>query len=186
MKVWAGLLVAALGTSLGTGLGWAQGGQTASGPAPAAGQTAAPAAEKPMIVTTGEAFNMDKLAEQGRVLVEQARKGSGSAGTPLSKYRNSFTSLAVRTVDGGGEVHKKLSDFLFVIDGEGTELVGGTMVDPKEGANGEVRGTRIDGATPHALKKGDMIHVPAGVPHQQLVAKGKSLVVYVIKVEETN
>jgi mannose-6-phosphate isomerase-like protein (cupin superfamily) len=135
-------------------------------------------------VTTAAVFNLDKLAEQGRALVDKARAGSGSAGIPLSRYQHSFTQLAVRTVDGGGELHKNYSDFLFVLDGEGTEMTGGTMINPKEGANGEVRGTTLEGAVAHTLHKGDMIHVPAGTNHQQLVAPGKYLVVYVIKVEE--
>ena len=144
------------------------------------------AADKPVIVTTAEPFNMDAMAARGRELLEKARSGSGSTSVMLSSYQSSFTQLAVRVKDGGGELHRNFSDFLFVVDGEGTEMTGGTMVEPKEGANGEVRGKTLEGAVAHPLKKGDMIHVPAGTNHQQIVAPGKYLVVFVIKVAETN
>jgi mannose-6-phosphate isomerase-like protein (cupin superfamily) len=91
--------------------------------------------------------------------------------------------LSARTQSGGGELHKHFADFLIVIDGEGTELTGGTMVDGKEGPNGEVRGTHLEGATPHVLHKGDFIHIPAGTPHQAIEAPGQTITTYVIKVE---
>ncbi len=138
---------------------------------------------KPAVVTTPEVLNLDALAVQGRELLAKAKAGSGSAGVTLAQYNGHYTMLTARTASGGGEIHKHFADFLIVVDGEGTELTGGTMVDPKEGANGEVRGTRLDGATPHVLHKGDVIHIPPGTPHQAIEAPGQSITIYVIKVE---
>jgi mannose-6-phosphate isomerase-like protein (cupin superfamily) len=139
---------------------------------------------KPAVVTTPEVLNLDALAVQGRDLLEKAKAGTGSAGITLAQYDGHYTMLTARSQSGGGELHKHFSDFLFVVAGEGTELTGGTMVDPKEGANGEVRGTRLEGATPHALHKGDLIHIPAGTPHQAIEAPGQTITIFVIKVEE--
>ncbi len=148
------------------------------------GRANAQDAAKPAITTTPEVLNFAELAERGKALLEKARAGSGSAGITLAQYRGHYTMLTARTGSGGGELHAHYSDFLIVLDGEGTEMTGGTMVDPKEGANGETRGKTLEGATPHQLHKGDVIHIPAGTPHQAIEAPGQSIIIYVIKVEE--
>jgi mannose-6-phosphate isomerase-like protein (cupin superfamily) len=143
-------------------------------------QTAAP---EPTIQTTPEVLNFSELAERGKALLEKARQGSGSAGITLAHYPGHYTMLTARSASGGAELHKHFADFLFVVDGEGTELTGGTIVDPREQANGEVRGKRLEGATPHLLHKGDVIHIPAGTPHQSIEAPGQTITIYVVKVE---
>lgn len=147
------------------------------------GRANAQAPQDTPITTTPEVLNFAELAQRGKALLDQARKGSGSAGITLAKYQGHYTMLTARTASGGGELHAHYSDFLIVLDGEGTEMTGGTMVDPKEGANGETRGKTLEGATPHLLHKGDVIHIPAGTPHQAIEAPGQSIVIYVIKVE---
>jgi mannose-6-phosphate isomerase-like protein (cupin superfamily) len=147
------------------------------------GSHAQTAATQPAIQTAPEALNFASLAEQGKALLEQARQGSGSAGITLAHYPGHYTMLTARTASGGAELHERFADFLFVVEGEGTELTGGTIVDPKEGAAGETRGTRLEGATPHLLHKGDVIHIPAGTPHQAIEAPGQTITIYVVKVE---
>ena len=143
-------------------------------------------AQTPAPVTTEpEVLNMAALAEQGKALLEKARAASnGSAGITLAEYKGHHTMLTARVKSGGAEQHMKFADFLIVVDGEGTELTGGTMVDRKEGADGENRGSELEGATAHVLHKGDVIHIPAGVPHQSIEAPGQSITIYVIKVQE--
>jgi len=148
-----------------------------------AGATKPSAPVTPVIQTQPEVLNLDALAEQGKALLEKARAGSGTAEITLANYKGHYTMLTARTKSGGGELHKRFADFLFVIAGEGTELTGGTMVNAKDLPGGEVRGTSLAGATPHALHKGDVIHIPAGTPHQAIVAPGQTLTIYVIKVE---
>jgi mannose-6-phosphate isomerase-like protein (cupin superfamily) len=130
-----------------------------------------------------EVLNLDDLSEQGKALLEQARAGTGSAAITLAHYPGHYTMLTARTASGGAELHARFADFLFVVAGEGTELTGGTIIDPKEGPNGEIKGTRLEGAVSHVLHKGDVIHIPAGTPHQAIEAPGQSITIYVIKVE---
>lgn len=141
-------------------------------------------AAAPTMQSEPEVLNLDALAERGKALLEQAKAGSGSAGITLAHYNGHYTMLTARSKSGGGELHKHFADFLIVLDGEGTELTGGTMVDAKELPGGEVHGTGLEGATPHALHKGDVIHIPAGTPHQAVEAPGQTIVIYVIKVQE--
>ena len=143
-----------------------------------------PAPAPPVIQTQPEVLNFEALAQQGKELVEKAKAGNGSAGITLAEYNGHHTMLTARVKSGGAEQHTHFADFLIVVDGEGTELTGGTIVDRKDGPNGEIHGTKLEGATAHVLHKGDVIHIPAGTPHQAIEAPGQSITIYVIKVEE--
>ena len=138
----------------------------------------------PIIQTQPEVLNLDALDAQGEQLLAKARDGGGSAGITLAHYRGHYTMLTARTKSGGGELHQHYADFLFVIAGEGTELTGGTLLNPKDQPDGEVRGTGLEGATPHVLHEGDVIHIPAGTPHQAIEAPGQTVTIFVIKVRE--
>jgi quercetin dioxygenase-like cupin family protein len=70
-----------------------------------------------------------------------------------------------REAQGQAEVHTRDTDIIYVLDGSVTFVTGGTVVDPKAVGQDEIRGSRIDGGTRHALNKGDVIVVPAGTPH---------------------
>ena len=125
------------------------------------------------------------VAARGAEQLEKAKaSASGSSGVTLARYPGHYTMISARAKSGGAEVHANYSDFLIVVDGEGTELTGGTVVDPKEGENGETRGVRLEGATAHALHKGDILHITAGTPHQAIEAPGQTITIFVIKVEK--
>jgi quercetin dioxygenase-like cupin family protein len=70
-----------------------------------------------------------------------------------------------RTQGGEAEVHATDGDIFYVVEGAATFLVGGTIVEGHETAPGETRGKGLDGGTPYELKAGDVISIPAGVPH---------------------
>ena len=130
-------------------------------------------------VTQGE------LRAQSAELLKQAQASpSGIASVTLKKYPRHFTMLTVRTHSGGAELHEHPSDFFLVLDGEATEIEGGTIPDSKTSARGEVRGARVVGGTEHVMHTGDIVHVSPGTPHQTLVAPGKTFTYYVIKVEQ--
>ena len=62
--------------------------------------------------------------------------------------------------------------------------VGGTVVGGHTSAPDEIRGTSITGGEKKILGAGDAVHIPAKVPHQMLVANGKKVTYFVVKVEE--
>ena len=165
-----------LGASL---LGWA----TSVWMPAAHAQNTSPAPAE--IQTQPEMVNLDAFAAQGQALLEQARAGSGSAGETLANYVGHYTMLTARSKSGGAELHGHFADFLVVVAGEGTELTGGTIVGRQDAPNGDAKGSKLEGATAHALHKGDVIHIPAGTPHQAIEAPGQSIIIYVIKVEES-
>jgi len=70
-----------------------------------------------------------------------------------------------REMPGMAEIHTKDADIVYVLDGAATLVTGGAAVDAKMTEPDELRGSSISGGEVHELKKGDVIIVPAGVPH---------------------
>jgi mannose-6-phosphate isomerase-like protein (cupin superfamily) len=101
----------------------------------------------------------------------------------LGTYDNHLTGISFRAADGGAELHETQTDILIVEAGEATLIVGGNIVAPKTVKPHEVRGTSIDGGEIKHLVPGDIMHIPANVPHQLKVPSGKSLTYFVIKVD---
>ncbi len=123
------------------------------------------------------------IQERARELAaEAARSEGGAASVTLESYPGHATMLSVRVKDGGAEVHAAMNDLFIVQAGEATLLIGGTVVGAEEIAPGEVRGSHVEGATPHPLKTGDIAHIAPGVPHQLMVPEGSVFVYYVVKV----
>ena len=56
------------------------------------------------------------------------------------------------------------------------------MINPKSSSGaGEYLGTGIEGGERHSLGAGDVVHVPAKVPHSFLVPKGKHITYVLVK-----
>jgi len=89
--------------------------------------------------------------------------------------------MAHRDAPGMVEVHDKETDTIYVLGGSATFVTGGTMVGGTVTAPGQQRGSDIQGGEAHALVKGDVIVVPAGVPHWFKEVRG-SVDYYVVKV----
>ena len=63
--------------------------------------------------------------------------------------------------------------------------LGGTVIDKKAtGSAGEYVGSRLEGGSRHPLGAGDVIHIPATVPHAFLVKKGTHLTYVLVKFPE--
>jgi uncharacterized protein GlcG (DUF336 family)/quercetin dioxygenase-like cupin family protein len=79
--------------------------------------------------------------------------------------RNYMVHASHRDQAGVAEIHNQDADIVYVLEGTATFVTGGTAVDPKTVAPGEIRGSRIEGGETRKLSKGDVIIVPNGVPH---------------------
>jgi mannose-6-phosphate isomerase-like protein (cupin superfamily) len=86
-----------------------------------------------------------------------------------------------RAGPGEVEVHDKETDTFHVLDGSATLLTGGTMVGGKVTAPGQQRGKSINGGETHHLAKGDVMVIPAGIPHW-FKEVPQSINYYVVKV----
>ena len=70
-----------------------------------------------------------------------------------------------RDSPGVVELHEKDSDIFYVIRGSATFITGGTLLDGKKVAENEIRGRQLKGGASRTLVAGDVIVVPAGIPH---------------------
>jgi mannose-6-phosphate isomerase-like protein (cupin superfamily) len=90
--------------------------------------------------------------------------------------------VAHREAPGQAEVHDTQADIMFISEGEITMVYGGTVVDGKTTAPGETRGSGITGGTEVKLGPGDVLHIPAKIPHQMKLAPGAKVTYFVTKV----
>ena len=92
--------------------------------------------------------------------------------------------VAHREGSGLAEWHEKEADVMYISAGTVTMVYGGTIVDSKTTAPGEMRGPSIQGGTEVTLGAGDVLHIPAKVPHQMKLDAGKQVTYFVTKVVE--
>jgi mannose-6-phosphate isomerase-like protein (cupin superfamily) len=78
---------------------------------------------------------------------------------------NDMVVLANRATQRGAEMHAKTNHLFIIVDGEGTFVTGGTLINPKVTSPGETRADGIEGGESHHLSKGDVITIPANTPH---------------------
>ena len=124
------------------------------------------------------------LLERAAYLRKLARAGNGSASETLREYPQHAAMLSFRGRSGEAEVHEKFADLFYVISGEATLVTGGTVVKARTEAPGETRGEAIEGGVERPLRPGDVVHVPAGLPHQMILAGDKTLTCLVLKIQE--
>jgi quercetin dioxygenase-like cupin family protein len=83
-------------------------------------------------------------------------------GNPERNYR---VHIFHRDKPGEVEVHTKDTDIFYILEGSATFATGGSMLGGKETAPAEIRGASIDGGLVRQVTKGDVIIIPAKVPH---------------------
>jgi mannose-6-phosphate isomerase-like protein (cupin superfamily) len=134
---------------------------------------------------TPDTYSPDELMAMEKTLAAKA-DAAGLATETVKKYSTDYTLLAFRSQSGKAELHDKFADFYVVIDGSATLVSGGTIANAKTTAPGEVRGDSVQDGKETKLKKGDIVHIPANIPHQLVLAKGDTFKYFVIKVQEVN
>jgi len=104
-----------------------------------------------------------------------------AAGRPLTETADYKVHASRREAAGQAEIHEKDTDLIHVLSGRATFVTGGKVTDPKTTGPGEIRGASIEGGETRALKPGDVVVVPHGVPHWFREVQGP-LTYYVVKV----
>jgi mannose-6-phosphate isomerase-like protein (cupin superfamily) len=102
-------------------------------------------------------------------------------GGSLVKAPDLLVSGAHRTGPGAVELHDQETDVIYVTHGEATFVTGGVLEGGKIIKPGQHSGTSIQGGESHHLTKGDVIVVPAGVPHW-FKEVPQSISYYIVKV----
>lgn len=100
------------------------------------------------------------LLERAAYLRKLAKLGNGSASETLRAYPQHEAILSFRARSGETEVYPEFACVYLVLAGAATLVAG------------EAR---------QELRQGDIAHVPAGMPHQMLVAHEKPVTCFVLK-----
>jgi mannose-6-phosphate isomerase-like protein (cupin superfamily) len=124
------------------------------------------------------------LLERGAVLAQMAKFGDGSASETLKEYPQHSAMLSFRSRSGVAEAHENFADVFYVLEGRAAMVTGGTVTEAKTVSPGELRGVAVEGGSQQELRAGDVVHVPAGVPHQMLLTAGKTITCLVMKIQE--
>ena len=116
-----------------------------------------------MAVIVGCSLPSWVLAQQAQATYVDAAKVAG--GGTFATAPGYTVQLLKRTAAGQAEVHTKETDIFYVVEGDATFVTGGRVIGGKETQPNQIRGEAIDGGETFHLKKGDVVTVPAGVPH---------------------
>ncbi|MBI5282862.1 MAG: hypothetical protein HY858_14350 [Candidatus Solibacter usitatus] len=109
-------------------------------------------------------------------------KDSTPKGQDLGKWGTHGFGITRRVADGEAEVHERVTDFFVAEAGEADLLVGGKVLNARSAGAGEGRGSGIEGGRRVTLRPGDLVRIPADMPHQLLVKK--EFLYFVVKVQQ--
>ena len=101
----------------------------------------------------------------------------------LDELPTARTVLVVRVRTGLAERHLLWADQMVILSGSATLITGGVMQTehPNGTAQGESLATAIQGGKETPLHPGDIVHVPASVPHWVKLAPGTPLTYLIFK-----
>jgi hypothetical protein len=121
------------------------------------------------------------LQQREEVLMKSVAPDHSSRET-LADYGDHRFRLLYRNADGLPEQHDRIVDVVMVHSGEGALMMGGTMSGKKgSAATGEYLGSALTGGQLHPLAAGDILHIPAGIPHSFRVPAGKHITYVLLK-----
>lgn len=92
------------------------------------------------------------------------------------------TGVVRRTSATLAEEHTSWTDVWYVISGEGTLVTGGSLTDAQTESPGELRGRAISGGVERHIAPGDVVTVPAGIPHWVRKISGNEFVYLMVKI----
>jgi mannose-6-phosphate isomerase-like protein (cupin superfamily) len=117
-------------------------------------------------------------------LIDSAKKNPKGVGlAPIDDWGTYNTLLVVRVHTGEAEQHQLWADQMVIQKGTVTLVTGGTILEPNSVPNqpGEVRGTSIQGGKEVVLHPGDIVHIPANLPHWVKLTPGSTTSYLVFK-----
>ncbi len=122
----------------------------AMAPAPAAGQDFASGSD---------------IAARVEAMGKAMQPGQGFAWEPIVRDGERVAALEYWKAPGRPAIHPDQAEYAIVIAGEGTLRTGSKMAGERETQPGLVEGDRIIDAVDRPLRPGDVLLIPAGVPH---------------------
>ena len=130
-----------------------------------------------------QVWKASEIQAKGQALAKKLDANKVASET-IATVGNRLFMVAHREGSGQAEWHETQADIMFISSGQVTMVYGGTVVEGKTTAPGEIRGSAIAGGTEVKLGPGDVLHIPAKTPHQMKLAPGAQVTYFVAKVVE--
>lgn len=131
-------------------------------------------ATKPFVVMSAQSLNdLQKTLQADNKTSELIDSGGMQLRVAVQHEKNRTGAAA--------ELHDASDDVYYVLDGSATLVLGGKLDSPKETDPGEWRSPRIIDGKTIEIKRGDVIIVPRGTPHQRST-ENKDFTMLLIKI----
>ncbi len=115
--------------------------------------------------------------------IRAADPNKPSVSKVVGTFQGHSLMLIQRNANGEVEVHMHKHDMVFVRQGAATLVYGGEVVNGKNTGPGEIRGQSIRNGTKRPIHTGDIIQIPATVPHQILLSPGETVAYAAVKID---
>jgi mannose-6-phosphate isomerase-like protein (cupin superfamily) len=106
-----------------------------------------------------------EVTAQIAAMERDMKPGQGFAWRPLVKDGERTAAIEIWKRPGRPAVHPDQAEYSIVLEGAGTLVSGGMLVNATTTRADLVEGDRIEGGTTRPLARGDVLLIPAGVPH---------------------
>jgi mannose-6-phosphate isomerase-like protein (cupin superfamily) len=113
---------------------------------------------------------------------QEVSAGFAKGGYLYPSGEGNFSIMTARRDHGGdSELHRRDTDIFYIVKGSATFVTGGKMVNPRQIGLGELRGSGVAGGRTWRLSTGDVMVIPAGIPHWFKQVSG-TVLYFVVKV----
>jgi mannose-6-phosphate isomerase-like protein (cupin superfamily) len=116
-------------------------------------------AQQPATQTAPPEMKTYTSAADVQALIAQAKNARLLAAAPYS------VNMEYRATVGPAAVHEREAEIFYVMEGTGTLVTGGKLVNETRTNPTNLSGTSVEGGLSRTVSKGDFILVPEGTPH---------------------
>ena len=102
-------------------------------------------------------------ADLAAIIAKQPTDRNGTA--PFIQLAPYSVNMEHRLMGQAAAVHEHEAELFYVLDGAGTIVTGGRLVEEKRTNEANLSGTSIQDGVSKRVSKGDFVLVPEGVPH---------------------
>jgi mannose-6-phosphate isomerase-like protein (cupin superfamily) len=134
--------------------------------------------------SSGDHWSGPLLLERVAYLRKLAHFGDGSVSETIREFSGYSISLTVLSRSGDAVVEDHDDLTVLVLDGRATLVIGGNVEQTQKIAQTMIRGTAITDGSRRDLRRGDIIHLAAGTPHQFLISGEGKLSALVLRVQQ--
>jgi len=150
------------------------------------GSAWAPCALAQVVGESGPNIKLFASSKDVQALIEKVKterkEGQPLVSAPILELAPYRAMLEYRPAKAPAALHETEAEMMYVIEGAGTIVTGGKLVDEKRTNAENLSGTDISGGSAQTIIKGDFLIVPQSTPHQIAPGDGAPIVLMTLHV----